>query len=193
MKQFDIRDWFNNIVDILYFFKDEGLISPNSWISWADAAILHAIQEGMNLFQGSIAMSSNPAGTKWAQFFKGKSRRADAETLKQLWGEAEQTATNYGIQLADERAIPPTPQQATAFKVFVLFGDLYRTGVRLPYAGGIVGGALGAAHGGFVGAVGGFVIGEWFTDPRSRVPFTERGPTYYAAHLIYGLTISVAR
>jgi RHS repeat-associated protein len=192
--------WFNSIVDILHFFQNEGLISPNSWISWGDAAILHAIQEGRNLFLGETTTSSNPGGAKWAAFFQARSRGAKDETLKQLWGEAEQTATNYGIQLANERATPPSPQQAAVFQVFVFFGDLYRGGVRGPYAGGLVGGGLWAGGGALVGflacgpqcavvgggggGVGGFVAGEWFTDPRSTVPFSERGPTYYAAHLI---------
>jgi hypothetical protein len=48
------------------------------------------------------------------------------------------------------------------------------------YAGTAVCGTLASACA-TVGYIGGYKIGEWFGDPRSTVPFTDKAPVYFLA------------
>ncbi|HEY1011799.1 MAG TPA: hypothetical protein VGE07_03785, partial [Herpetosiphonaceae bacterium] len=58
--------------------------------------------------------------------------------------------------------------------------------------GSWLGGELGSWLGDDTGRGAGESMGNWFTDPRSTLPGSNRGPTYYSAKLVETLTIASA-
>ncbi|MGH2542890.1 MAG: RHS repeat-associated core domain-containing protein, partial [Ardenticatenaceae bacterium] len=185
MRQTKSMDWFNNILGILGFFRDEGLAGPGSWLSVVDASILLGVQEGYSLHLGFTSTSTHPGGALWKVFFDALNNKGAYlgisvrdEQLKQLWGPAEQASTDYGVRLALLARKP----LSSAERSFLNISDIYRRSVGEPYLGGMLGAEAGGFLGGtasaalcvsacsltgtIIGKAAGFAAGEWFTDPR---------------------------
>ncbi|MEW6285400.1 MAG: RHS repeat-associated core domain-containing protein [Chloroflexota bacterium] len=177
-------EWFNNIIGILQAFIDEGLGDTNSWVSWVDAGILESIQNGWALFDSDQA-SNNPADMAWKDFFATPD--TDENKLKEKWGAAENLGTDYGLSLAEQHGAEANWRE----DIFVFVGDkFYRDllasgqmeesyGLAGAHAGMICGPLAAACA--TVGYISGYRIGEWFGDPRSTVPFTDKAPVYFLA------------
>jgi RHS repeat-associated protein len=178
-------EWFNNIIGILQAFIDEGLGDTNSWVSWVDAGILESIQNGWALFR-KIKLASTPtaADMAWKDFF-GTSG-TDEDKLKETWGAAEKLGTQYGLSLAEQHGAEANWRE----KLFLFLGDkLYRdllASGQMEKTYSTVGEMAGMISCGplaltcaTVGYIGGYKIGEWFGDPRSTVPFTDKAPVYF--------------
>jgi RHS repeat-associated protein len=106
---YHLDGWLNSIRGVLRASDDAGLLKRGSWSSLVDAAILHAIQEGMQLRLNQIDSSSNPGAAKWEVFFKARTDgRVPDWDLITLWAGAESEATNYGYSLASKRGLSAT-------------------------------------------------------------------------------------
>jgi RHS repeat-associated protein len=152
--QLNFRDWFNNILGILRFAKDERLMTSGSWESWVDASILRAITQGLALQLGRLPaeVEIGVGAQQWRDFFAYRSSNpADIQTSKFLWGAAEQVATDYGVTLAETRI----PRNERLHTTLITFGNAYRAGVK----DSEVAKRLGREIGGNVGFAGGLTIG----------------------------------
>jgi RHS repeat-associated protein len=190
---YQFTGYFNNIKGILDFAQEYGLVQADGWFSMVDAYILHAIQQGLAIQEGQLVSRSGTAAWAWAEFFSEAQDGATHDRLRELWGRAEQAATNLGVSRADGMG----RQAASAERsVLIGFGNLYRMAVANPDETrqliGLAGGSSGAATGGAVGfACGPFApvcvpsgviigagsgylisteIADHVTDPRQRAP-----------------------
>ena len=242
----DRGPWFHNIIDIITFFDESPTLRhmrPGSWVSWADAAVLEAIQNGYMLREGHVPVSmSGGAAEKWRDFFeyiinKEPSTSEEIAKAKSLWAIAEQHGVNYGLVEADREAGRPGGMEGELLRNFLGLGNTYRGMGRFHEGGGLVGkeitqrigswsGAvidttidahlywiqflpspfggpivshyfqhhdpfepLGAHTALFVGENMAYDLGEAITDPRTRIPFSPRGPAYYFAKVIEQQTL----
>lgn len=162
--------------------------------------MLQAIQDGYRLFTQRAAIGTSEAAGLWQTFFKAASQQEPDTVLRSFWGPAEQAGTQYGIQQADARVGRPGGFTGLLLENFIAAGNVYRDLVGKPGAAGVIGATSGFVMGnalcdGPCAVTGGAVghnIGEWFTDPRSTVAGTGRGPTYFAAWGVVALTVNRA-
>jgi len=164
----NFTDWFNNVKGILDFASDNGLMQTGSWESWVDAGILQGITTGLGISLGKLSadQTSNPGAAAWAAFFDYRADPAnhDDATSRLLWGTAEQTSTDYGVQYAEGTlGLAADPRIKTTL---ITFGNAYRAGVKDPavagYIGQEVGSRVGAGIGIATGATGGLACGLLF-------------------------------
>lgn len=111
---------------VCHFSNDEHLISDDKWFSSVDATILQAVQDGLALKTGKITSSDNPSATRWQAFFNYRSNvrqetDSSLSTSRQLWGKAEQSATDYGAATASKKST-----ETIQDRWFTQLGDIYR-------------------------------------------------------------------
>jgi hypothetical protein len=123
--QTDSGDWFNNIDGIISGFVETGRAEPGSWLSVVDSYILVAIQDGYALYDPEIIpreMSPEELENAllWKEFFDELRDNEDPKEIYNKWGQAEQSATDYGVILANE--LDMTYMES----IFLFTGDIYR-------------------------------------------------------------------
>ena len=145
-KEGQFSDWFNNVIGILDFASDQGIMNRDSWESWVDSSILQGITDGLALRRGGIESSTNPGAYAWASFFKQRFESGDADlnASMALWGIAEQTSTNHGVAFAERVGLSGDPR---VVKTLITFGNAYRAGVKSPVLRERLGREVGAAFG----------------------------------------------
>ena len=142
--------WFHNIIDIITFFSESSTLknlTPGSWMSYADAAVLEALQNGYVLHLGGVPVSmSGGAAVKWQDFInyiKTHNTAFDAKRMKakSLWAIAEQHSINYGLAEADTHVGRPLlgADEGDLTRNFIAAGNLYRLIARIPGGGGMLG------------------------------------------------------
>ena len=139
------KDWFNNVAGVLRFFDTKNLAQTGTWASIVDANIPQGIQNGLAIRQGIEPAEYNAASDDWAAFFTaaedaGPNQLNDKQTesLRHLWGTAEQVATDDGLILAKHR-FGLTPSAKEQF-LFIEVGNFYRGALIDPStADGVVG------------------------------------------------------
>lgn len=123
----DEDQWFNNIVGIIEGFEESGEATQGSWLSLVDAEILTAVQDGYALFRGDeidgrvLTGEDLKLAKYWATFFNYV-RNGNELKAYEAWGIAEQAATNYGMEIAEESGVAPDYAQT----VFLGTGNIYR-------------------------------------------------------------------
>ena len=160
--------WFNNIISIIDYFQDDPFLSDlNGWASYADALLLVLIQEGYRqVHRGEDA--TTVAGQAWAKFFEtfllGR-EKSDFER-QQLWGTAEQLATNAGIGYPDSILGRPDGVEGAIISTFVDLGNLYRGWVA---SGNLHETTMNLCLSDLPFACAPVRVVEWFTDPRTAL------------------------
>ncbi|KAI2034707.1 hypothetical protein LOZ12_005230 [Ophidiomyces ophidiicola] len=97
---------FNAIEAVIGFFVTRGLGTQGTVMSLVNAVGLEAIQRGAAISLGySNSTAGNPAASKWATFLDQRKtgKLVDCDMHDRAWSIAEQTAVNYGMQLASSR------------------------------------------------------------------------------------------
>ena len=134
-------DWFDNVVGILEYFRDDSVLGKSGWASLSDAGVLLAIQDGYRTYKGGSGIGSargftsgeNAAWQKaselWNEFYfdyyHSLKPRDDMRTFSK-WGLAEQAGVDFGIQLADAHAVATDNLEQARIDTFVYFGNIYR-------------------------------------------------------------------
>ncbi len=194
---YHVGNWLNAIVGVLNFAGRNHLISDGSWFSWVDAGILQGISDGMRMSLHQATASTNPGARKWAAFFGAQAVSAlpgagvSTDSLKRLWGVAEEASTRWGAARAADAGTGPTLKEEAVYDGALLF----RAGVR--HSSGIssffrflgsaatnaacFGNPICRAVGSAVGGLEGNLVNSYF-DPRD-----EEG-AYLGAELIYRIT-----
>lgn len=145
MRQTGCTNCFNNILGVLDFFDAEGLGASGTWFSMVDAAILQGISLSYGTFLqsqgiGPAMRNFNPGAAPWAEFFDFRARNPLNEARqRQLWGAAEQAATDYGVWYA-EHGINPRTGRAYGLRptwqedLLIEITDVYCGAVQVPGA-----------------------------------------------------------
>ncbi|KAI1937125.1 hypothetical protein LOZ66_004042 [Ophidiomyces ophidiicola] len=119
---------FNAIEAVIGFFVTRGLGTQGTVMSLINAVGLEAIQRGVAISLGySNSTAGNPAASKWATFLDQRKtgKLVDRDMHDRAWSIAEQTAVNYGIQLAYSRPdLKPLTQREQRWHQFT---NVFRT------------------------------------------------------------------
>ncbi len=123
-------DRWRNIEGVISFFRDRGLGAPGTWVSHVDAGILEGIERGVAIALGrSTDGFGNPGSVRWADYLTRLHRGelTDRGAHDRAWGEAEQTATDHGVAVAErEHGL----RQTAVERRFFLFSEFYRWALR---------------------------------------------------------------
>ncbi|MER3448194.1 MAG: hypothetical protein C4291_15860, partial [Candidatus Dadabacteria bacterium] len=135
MKQTDCKECFQNILGVLDFFTTKGFATSGSWVSIVDASILQSYSHGWGLKIGAMTSSSNWGALGWKKFFEAHdpSSGVSRSQQRQLWGDAEQAATDYGVWCAFNCTNPRTGQSygllpSSKEAELILVTNVYRGG-----------------------------------------------------------------
>jgi hypothetical protein len=171
-------DRWRNIEGVLEFFIDHGWSTPGTWVSDVDAGILEGAERGLAIALGrSTDTFGNPGAPKWADYLtrlRHGELLADRSTHDRVWGDAEQTSTDWGTTIASRRGHQPTGVQSRWFQ----FTELYRFMLSSRPAVLDEIGRLGAL---LDSDLANFKIPfyDWATDVRSDVPARQGAEAFY--------------
>jgi len=181
---FNAQTWHNVINDIFDLADLNGLIQSGNWFARVDDEILTSYQDGMALALGmGDGGTGSPSALKWQGFFlyrRAHENDSDKSAYdlhsKELWGDAEQTVTDYGVAEAGRRGLVPNSVADVA--VFGA-GNLYRS--ALANAGtehDLLDNGLKLLCSGCFGPV--VAANDALLDPRTR------GPVFWSGEVLYG-------
>ncbi|HET9143836.1 hypothetical protein [Actinophytocola sp.] len=171
-------DRWRNIEGVITFFRDRGLGSPGTWVSYVDAGIVEGIERGIAIALGrSTDGFGNPGSARWASYLTRLSRGelAARSAHDRAWSEAEQAATDHGIALAAAHGQFATPVEQRFFQ----FSEVYRWTLRnRPFALDLLFFYGPLIHPDLAGQRVPFY--DWFTD------VAESAPSYKGCEIGYG-------
>jgi RHS repeat-associated protein len=106
VEQYGLGDWFNDIkYAIGYMASQPNLQDENGWAYYMDAAVLQAINDGMQISRGNMPVGSGGAG--WAIFFASLSdvqfTGGDESSLIGIRLDAEGQGVRYAESLPESR------------------------------------------------------------------------------------------
>lgn len=170
-------DRWRNIEGVISCFRDRGLGSSGTWVSYVDASIVEAIERGVAIALGrSDDGFGNPGSALWAGYLQKLStgQLAARSEHDRTWSRAEQTSTDNGSVLAAQHGQYATPAERRFFE----FTNVYRFALRArPAALNLLGTSGPFKSAGLAPLRVPFY--DWFTD------VSESEPSYYGCNMAY--------
>lgn len=103
-----------NLEGVLRFFTERKLGAPGSWISWINAGILESALTGLVYRIGGIPVAAGtrvPGVALWLAHYADVSSGAPAAQRETSLSRAKEVADTYGLALAAQHGIEPTPTE----------------------------------------------------------------------------------
>ncbi|MCT2586334.1 hypothetical protein [Actinophytocola gossypii] len=173
-----VDDRWRNIEGVITFFRDKGLGTPGTWVSYVDAGIVEGIERGLAIALGrSTDDFGNPGSVLWADYITGVADGSFATrgAHDRAWSLAEQASTEHGVVLAERHGQYATPAEER----FYQFSETYRWALRnRPFALDLLAMYGWLIHPDLARARVPFY--DWFTDVR------ESAPSYKGCEMAYG-------
>jgi hypothetical protein len=169
-----VPDRWRNIEGVITFFRDHGLGTAGTWVSYVDAGIVEGIERGLALARNQPGGDfGNPGSAKWATYITGDwATRAQHD---KAWSEAEQASTEHGVAVAESHGQFATDEEQR----FYQFSETYRWALRnRPVALDVLAVFGPLIHPGLAKVRVPFY--DWFTDVR------ESAPSYNSCEMAYG-------
>lgn len=171
-------DRWRNIEGVLEFFIDHGWSTPGTWVSDVDAGILEGAERGLAIALGrSTDTFGNPGAPKWADYLtrlRDGELLADRSAHDRMWGDAEQTSTDWGATIASRRGHQPTDVQAEWFQFTQLYRFMLANRPVVLDEIGQLGALLDPVLGNFK-----IPFYDWVTDVRTDVPTRKGAEAFY--------------
>lgn len=121
---------WGTIEGVLEFFADRGLGKPGSWISYADAGDLEAIERGIAIAEArGTDTYGNQGAVLWASYLLllRSGELSSRSAHDRAWSQAEQASVDDGVLLAGQvHGLKATPAEQRFFK----FTEFYRWVLR---------------------------------------------------------------
>jgi hypothetical protein len=110
------QEWFNALGAVLRAGAVNDVFEEDDYASAADAAVLHALQQGMALAEGQTS-EGGKAATAWRAFFEKAKAGKGVSVLKVAWAQAEDLSTDRGQRRADALGLAPPPSGLSSCRV----------------------------------------------------------------------------
>jgi hypothetical protein len=106
MQKYGLSGWYNDILGIVLYFGSSDVLNTlgsGSWISWANANVLEAVQNGMVIYQGQhlpVGENRGAAGL-WAEFIaaaRDDPSKSRSDLIQLHWIAEQAGAENAAIE-----------------------------------------------------------------------------------------------